>query len=248
MVANAKREKLRFTDGLMDYLQLVDYRLAESTADKEKIYQFRYQSYLRENAIDENPSERFCDDYDQMDNCWTFGIDYRDQLASSIRIHVATSENPKSPSLDVFPDIVIPLLEKGYKIVDPTLFVADSSTTNFFPVLPFLTFRLACMASDYFDADYCLIPVSAIHSSFYQRIFGLTTIGEPRYYPLLKSPICLMRADVATLWDGLIEQYPVFRSTFTERRMLFEKSSGIIQGANDPHFSFNTLPGKNQLN
>ena len=104
------------------------------------------------------------------------------------------------------------------------------------------------MASDYFDADYCLIPVSAIHSPFYQRIFGLTTIGEPRHYPLLKSPICLMKADVATLWDGLIEQYPVFRSTFTERRMLFEKSSGLIQGANDQHFSLNTLPGKNQLN
>jgi N-acyl-L-homoserine lactone synthetase len=160
MVANVKRDKLRFTDGLMDYLQLVDYRLAESAAEKDKIYQFRYQSYLRENTIDENPSERFSDDYDQLDNCWIFGIDYQDQLASSIRIHVATSEHPKSPSLDVFPDIVVPLLESGHKIIDPTRFVADSSTTNFFPVLPFLTFRLACMASDYFDADYCLIPVN----------------------------------------------------------------------------------------
>ena len=102
MVANAKREKLRFTDGLMDYLQLVDYRLAESAADKEKIYRFRYHSYLREKTIEEHSSERFCDDYDQMENCWTFGIDYRDQLASSIRIHVATGENPKSPSLSGF--------------------------------------------------------------------------------------------------------------------------------------------------
>ena len=238
MVTNTKRETLRFTDGLMDYLQLVDYRLAESRIDKEKIYKFRYHSYLRENTIEEDKSERFCDDYDQMDNCWTFGIDYEDQLASSIRIHVATLENPKSPSLDVFPDIVIPLLESGHKIIDPTRFVADSSATNFFPILPFLTFRLACMASDYFDADYCLIPVSAIHSPFYKRIFGLTPIGEPRHYPLLKSPICLMRADVTTLWDRLIEQYPVFRSTFTERRMLFEKSPSFIQGAIDNYSKF----------
>ncbi len=247
MATNARREKLRFTDGLMDYLQLVDYRLAESTAEKEKIYRFRYHSYLRENTIDEEPGERFCDDYDQMDNCWTFSIDYRDQLASSIRIHVATSENPKSPSLDVFPDIVIPLLEKGHKIVDPTRFVADSSATNFSPVLPFLTFRLACMASEYFEADYCLVPVSAVHSQFYQRIFGLTQIGDLRYYPGLKNRICLMRAEVEKFRDRLFEQYPVFRSTFTERRMLFEKSSGIVQGANDHHLSFNTLPGKNQL-
>ena len=248
MAASIKREQLRFTDGLMDYLQLVDYRLANIKEEKEKIYKFRYQSYLREKSIDPNVSESFSDDYDKMDNCWTFGVDYNDKLASSIRIHVATRQNPKSPSLDVFPDVVGPLLESGHRIIDPTRFVADSSATNFFPVLPFLTFRLACMAADYFDADYCLIPISAVHSSFYQRIFGLTPIGEPRNYPLLKTPIHLMQANVGQLWDGLIEQYPVFRSTFTERRMLFDKSIGLAEMASENPVAVDPLVGRIRYN
>ena len=233
MVNSSPREKFRFTDGLMDYLQLVDYRLAETAADREEFFKFRYHSYLRENTIDEISFERFSDEFAQMDNCWIFGLDYQGKLASSIRIHLVSQEFPRSPSLDVFPDIVGPLIEQGYRVIDPTRFVADSSATNFFPVLPFLTFRLACMASDFCEADYCLIPVSAVHSPFYQRIFNLQPVGEPRHYPHLKSPICLMQANVATLWDDMIEQYPVFRSTYTERRMLFERSVGSLNSTND---------------
>ncbi len=227
MATSVKREKFRFTDGLIDYLQEVDYRPAVSDQDKENIFKFRYSSYLRDNSIDASASKRLSDDYDKMDNCWIFGIDYENVLASSIRIHIATKDKPRSPTLDVFPDIVGPLLEDGYKVVDPTRFVSDSSTTNYFPVLPLLTFRLACMASDYFDADYLLIPVSVAHSTFYQRMFGLSPVAEPRYYPKLKTPICLFRANVAEQWDSVIEEYPVFRSTFTERRMLFERPVDI---------------------
>ena len=248
MAIGVKRERLRFTDGLIDYLQEVDYQLAISEEEKEKIYKFRYFSYLREKTIDTNAQRRFVDDYDRMDNCWIFGLDYSDQLASSMRIHVVTRETFKSPSLDVFPDIVGPLLESGHKIIDPTRFVADSSTTNFFPVLPFLTFRLACMAADYFNADYCLIPVSSVHVSFYQRIFGLAPIGEPRHYPKLKVPICLMCANVAELWDELIEQYPVFRSTFTERRMLFDKPLPIVQQPDDQDLPIDGEPDDIRLN
>ena len=42
-----------------------------------------------------------------------------------------------------------------------------------------------------------------------------------------------MQANVATLWDDMIEQYPVFRSTYTERRMLFERSVGSLTSTND---------------
>ena len=236
MATGVKRDKARFTDSLVDYLQLVDYRQANSSAEYENIYRFRYQSYLREKAIDKKIDQRFFDDYDKLDNCWTFGIDYQEQLVSSLRIHLLSEDSPRSPTLDVFPDIVGPLVECGYKIIDPTRFVSDSSTTNFSPVLPFLTFRLVCMAADYLEADYCLIPVSAVHSAFYQRMFGLSVVGEPRNYPSLKTPICLMRANVAKLWDGMFEKYPVFRSTFTERRMLFDKPTvptGIVESTRD---------------
>ena len=233
MTTVLKRERLRFTDDLVNYLQEVDYRIAKTDSEKHEIYQFRYQSYLRNKSITENDLEFLSDDYDKMSNCWLFGLHYNQKLASSVRIHFATPEKPFSPSVDIFPDVVKPMLDKGYSMIEPTRFVSDAGATNYFPVLPFLTFRLACMASDYLEADYCLIPASADHVSFYQRIFGLTPVGEPRPYPQLSTPIYLMRANVAELWDGLIEKYPVFRSTFTERRMMFERPEDMQIQSND---------------
>ncbi len=247
MAISEKRGRLRFTDGLVDYLQEVDYRLIQKQSEKEEIYRFRYQSFLRDNAVAEGSPEYLTDDYDKMENCWLFGLYYRQKLASSVRIHLVTPETPYSPSVDVFPDIVRPMIEKGYRIVDPSKFVSDATATNNFPVLPFLAFRLACMASDYFDADYCLVSVSAVHSPFYERIFGLSPVCEPRPYPQLKTPICLMRANVAELWDGLIEKYPVFRSTFTERRMLFEQPDRIIAARNEEFAGTHLSPDKKQL-
>ena len=97
-------------------------------------------------------------------------------------------------------------------------------------------------------ADYCLIPASADHVSFYQRIFGLTPVGEPRPYPQLSTPIYLMRANVAELWDGLIEKYPVFRSTFTERRMMFERPEEMQIQSNDRPSAQETSPARLDLN
>lgn len=248
MASINKRQKLNFTDGLIDYLQEIDYQLAVTNEEKEKIYKFRYHSYLREKSINSDASERFTDDYDDMDNCWNFGIEYQNKLASSIRIHLVSKENPKSPSLDVFPDVVGPMLEDGYRVIDPTKMVSDSSATNYFPVMPFLAFRLACMASDYLEADYCLISIFESHAAFYERIFGLKPICDPRPYPQFNSRVCLMCANVSTLWDGLIAQYPVFSSTFTERRMLFDKPVEPIQSISDNIVDIESIPNKIQLN
>lgn len=233
MVVSAKSDRVRFTDGLIDYLQEVDYRLVENHAEKEEIYKFRYQSFLRDKAVSETELDFLTDDYDKMPNCWLFGLHYRQKLASSVRIHLVTPETPFSPSVDIFPDVVKPMIDKGYRIIDPSKFVSDAAATNSFPVLPFLTFRLACMAADYHEADYCLASVSALHVPFYERVFGLVQVCEPRPYPQVKTRTCLMQANVAELWDGLINKYPVFRSTFTERRMLFERPDVIAPSQED---------------
>ncbi|MCF6320618.1 MAG: hypothetical protein L3J32_02475 [Rhizobiaceae bacterium] len=248
MATSVKRERLRFTDGLIDYLQEVDYRLAVNDQDREDIFKFRYQSFLRDNAVTSADVDNLTDDYDKMSNCWLFGIHYQQKLASSMRVHVVTPENPTSPSFDVFPDIIRPMIDKGYRIVDPSKFVSDSAATNHFPVLPFLTFRLACMAATHFNADYCLLSIGAVHAQFYERIFGMKQIGGPRPYPQLTTQAHLMCANVAELWDGLIEKYPVFRSTFTERRMLFERPLDLPVSGNDGTQDKVVKLSKTQLN
>src|ERR1700726_2295496 len=75
-----------------DPLEHVDYRLAETPEEKDRIYRLRYRAYLREGAILPSESERVTDRYDDLPNNFTFGIYLHGELYSSIRISVLTSE------------------------------------------------------------------------------------------------------------------------------------------------------------
>jgi hypothetical protein len=108
-----------------DPLEHVDYRLAETAEEKDKIYRLRYRAYLREGAILPSESERVTDRYDDLPNNFTFGIYLHDELYSSIRISVLTSEWRGSPSSEMFTDLIHPELDQGKIIIDPTRFVAD---------------------------------------------------------------------------------------------------------------------------
>jgi len=212
-----------FATKLLAYLQEADYRVASSKPDREAIFRLRYDAYLNEGAINENSSGMFNDAYDDFDNCWIFGIYLENKLASSIRCHVISPENRKGPALDVFPDIVGPMIENGQTVVDPTRFVAGLAATETYPELPFLTLRVACMVYDYYEADYCLATVRKEHAAFYRRVFNAEILCEPRPYPTLNAPICLLRTNVSSFRSKLLRRYPIFESSLTERRMIFEQ-------------------------
>ena len=69
----------------------VDYHLAETAAEKEKIYNLRYRAYLREGAVKESAEARVTDQYDELPNAWTFGVYLQGKLCSSVRISVLDS-------------------------------------------------------------------------------------------------------------------------------------------------------------
>ncbi len=216
-----------FATKLLAYLQKADYRVASSKIDREEIFRLRYESYLREGAISQNETGMFNDAYDNFDNCWMFGVYLEDKLASSIRCHVISPENRKGPALDVFPDIVGPMIESGQTVVDPTRFVADSVAAETYPEIPFLTLRVACMIYDYYEADYCLATVRKEHAAFYRRVFNAEILCEPRPYPALNAPICLLKTNVSSFREKLLRRYPIFESSLTERRMLFEQPMNL---------------------
>src|SRR5436190_1563458 len=132
-----------------DPLEHVDYRLAATPEEKDKIYRLRYRAYLREGAIVPSASERVTDRYDDAPNTWTFGVYLHGELYSSIRVSVLNSEWRASPSADMFADILHPELDRGLTIIDPTRFVADPEKAKRFPELPYLTVRLGWIACGY---------------------------------------------------------------------------------------------------
>jgi hypothetical protein len=206
-----------------DLLDQVDYRLAETSQEKEAIYNLRYRAYLREGAVAESSAQRVTDQYDDLPNSWTFGVFALGELYSSIRISVLTSEWRESCSAEAFGEILFPRLDRGEVIIDPARFVADPDKARHFPELPYVTLRLAFMACDYFNADLGLAIVRAEHQAFYRRVFLHETIAEPRFFPGLLKPVGLMAANFPAMREKVFERYPMMRSTAFERRMLFER-------------------------
>jgi hypothetical protein len=200
----------------------VDYRLAETETEKEAIYSLRYRAYLHEGAIEPREDRRLADRFDGAPNSWTFGVFVDGQLASSLRISVATPDYPDSPAVDAFPDILRPQLALGKTIVDPNRFVAEPTLK--LPHLPYMTLRLAYVACSYFNADLGTATARAEHQAFYRRVFLHEPLCAPRPYPTLTKPLGLMAVDFPALREKVFARYPYFRSSYFERRMLFERN------------------------
>lgn len=223
-----------------DPLDQVDYRLAQTPQEKDEIYRLRYRAYLREGAIQPSTDGRVIDQFEDAPNAWTFGVYFHDQLYSSIRVSVLTSEWRMSPSVELFGDVLHPELDKGKVIIDSTRFVADPEKARIFPELPYVTVRLGSMAGVYFNADYGLAIVRPEHQAFYRRVFLHETWCEPRTYPGLVKPVGLMAAHLPTVRDRVLTRYPFLRSSAFERRTLFERggerpsSSDAVVNAFEP--------------
>lgn len=213
-----------FVNNVTELLGRIEYRLAVTRQDKQAIYRLRYECYLREGAIRRNKSQLFHDKYDRASNVWIFGVYMGDVLASSIRVHVATPEEPVSPGLSIFSDILQSRIDRGETIVDPTRFVVDHELSRRYPGLAYATVRLGMLASEYFDADYALATVRREHRAFYKRLLCMEPVGEPRRYPSLKEPINLMGVSFPLMRQRVYDRYPFMISSAVEREFLFGQS------------------------
>lgn len=224
-MSQAEQTRSRPFERGIELLDRVDYHLAETDADKDEIYRLRYRAYLQEGAILPNRDHKISDRFDDLPNSWIFGVRLDGELVSSLRISVASPEHPLTPSVEVFPELLKPELAKGKVMVDPTRFVAEPARANKFPELPYMTLRLAYVACQYFNADIGLASVRAEHQAFYRRIF-LHTLAPPRDYPGLIKPISLMAIDFPDQRGRVFARFPHLRSSYFERRMLFERRHG----------------------
>ena len=221
----------RLNDRLARLLEKTRYRCVRSTVDKDEVFALRYEAYMREGGIAANSSGRFSDPLDDVENVWIVAMDIDGELASSIRLHVATSCLDPLPTSSAFGDAINLRLATGKRIVDPTRHVARLEMSRRFPELPYLTIRAAWMAGAHFDADYVLAAVRTEHQPFYERVFGHQAWTAPRPYPLLTKPIVCLGMDYQALRSGVEERYPFFRSSLAERTLLFSSLPAAGTGA-----------------
>ena len=223
-----------FSERVAELLDRIDCRPAVSASDREAIFRLRYRAYRSEGAIKASFARTFADAYDDADNVWLLGLYLDGELASSIRLHVASAAHPDFPTRKVFADVLEPELAAGKVIIDPTRFVTDKRHSRANPSLPYATVRLAWLAAEHFGAAHLLAAVRVEHQAFYRRTFNHRLIGEARPYPLLAQPISLMTVHYASVAGWVHRRYPFFRSTYFERRMLFDRMSSVARMAFPP--------------
>jgi hypothetical protein len=221
-----------YSDRLGALAARIDFRRVDSEEEREAIFRLRYAAYRREGAIPANSSGRFADDDDEADNAYLMGLYIDGELATSLRLHVASRKaNGDCPSLHVFPDVLQPLLDAGAVLVDTTRFVADERLSRLYRGLPLVSIRLCVVAGEYFGADHLLAAVRAEHVAFYMRSFGSKLLCGARPYPPLLKPISLTTVHFPTAADELYRRYPFYRSTVFERRKLFERQRHSVDAA-----------------
>jgi len=211
----------RFATTLIDLLDQVRYRRVPAAEQFDPVYRLRYEAYRREDFIAINSQQVTRDEFDDLANCYCFGVYIEGLLVSSLRFHVVTPEQSHSPCMSVWPDVLQPMLDKGQSFIDPGRFTADFEASLAYPALPYLTLRLAAMACEYFPVRYCMSAVRPEHTAFYKRIFGASPLGDERTYANLSFPMQLYAAEVPAIRDRVADRYPFFMSTPEEREALF---------------------------
>jgi hypothetical protein len=218
----------RFATSLIDLLDRVHYRRVSADEQLDPVYRLRYEAYRREDFIPINSQGITRDAYDDADNCYCFGVYIDDKLVSSVRLHIATRENPTSPSAAIWPDVLGDILANGGSYIDPSRFTADHDASLAFPALPYLTLRAAVMACEHFKATYCISSVRPEHAAFYKRVFGSQQLAGVGYWGELTFPVCLYGSFIPVMYPRVISRYPFFDSTPEERAEFFSPGRKAI--------------------
>ncbi len=211
-----------FTNRLFEIMDRVEYRRITTAEDMEDVARLRHLAYSRANVEVPRQDGLFIDDIDFDPQAYVFGVYYEERLISTIRIHHVTPAHRVSMSGHLFPDVVNSLLDAGMVLIDPVRHASDPHAFEGLPALPYLTLRIATMASDYFDADYCLSHIPANHSAFYRRVFKAQQLVEPRAdYEGYNVKVALLGTQVKVIREAFYRRYPFFKSQPYERRLMF---------------------------
>ena len=175
VLSNAASDSVSgFSDSIARLSDRIDYRLANSDKQREAIFRLRYQAYVRDGTISPNSSRTFSDVYDETGNVYLLGLYIDDELASSIRLHSASSKHPNFPSLEVFADVCnrnsMPAKSSSMQAISLQMrAILDSIADYRMPRSAFACWRLDTSARTIFS------PLSARSIAF--SMSGLLTTG-----------------------------------------------------------------------
>jgi hypothetical protein len=223
------RQFMADTDGgqsfpakMMDILDRIEYRRAESFEDIEEIGRMRYRAYSTSGKLAPK-SRHMIDDADFDPHAYVLAVYYEGELVSSVRLHHVTREHPLCQAASDFGPEIDKLIDDGFSFIDPARFAVDPELGSDYSWLPLITLRPAIAAAAYFETDLVIQHVHPSHASFYKRFFYAETIVPSRYCPRYGNDLALMSTNTRRSGAKLVTRFPFFKTLPSERTMLFAR-------------------------
>ncbi|MCS4089533.1 N-acyl amino acid synthase FeeM domain-containing protein [Rhizobium sp. BK176] len=214
-----------FPRKMMDILARLEYRRVECTEDLEEVARLRYRAFKANNIVSATSPEML-DDSDVDFHAHVFSLYFDGDLISTVRLHHVTQEHPKTQSSEDFGPEITAMLDRGLSLIDPARFAADPDIAGVYSWLPYMTLRPAIAAAVYFEADRVLQHVQTQHAAFYRRVFSAESIVDCRHAPIYGCDLTLLATDVRLTGAKLVTRFPFFKTTGSERKVMFSKGAG----------------------
>ena len=162
--------------------------------------------------------------FDDSANCIVMGVGEGNRILSAIRIHVLDGATRESPAYHVFPDILDPALDEGFRIVDSSGFCARSDITRKGADAAYRLLAVSVYVANRLNPAKMLATARGRHDLFYRRMFGADLACEARRYPGRRHPLALYMRSASKVVDALERR--------NERRFfLTEPDRRIVDGA-----------------
>ncbi len=205
---------------LLRTLDDIEYRRVATGEELEAVIRLRERAYRSHNVY-VRTDQPMTDPQDLDPRFFTFGVYWREQLLSTLRLHIVTSDNPVCNSRDYYPDVLNPLIDQGLSFMDPTRFAIEPGADQDVPGLPLITLRLGFVAAKHFEADYCLSMIKETHTAFYRKVFRSTQMTPFLSFGAVHARYALFSSP-KSMEDPICMRYPIFRSLRKERELLFD--------------------------
>lgn len=227
-MASVETATNRFSDKLLGLLDRIEYRRVETGEDMEDVARIRYKAYKAGAVMHLDEQAVLIDEVDFDSHAYVFGIYYEERLISTVRLHHVTPEHRVTSSGKVFPDEINAFLDAGMSLIDPVRLAADPEIWSEMPAIPYLTLRIATMATDYFQTDRCVQMVKPAHSAFYKRVFDADFVASPKSNQgKFIIDLMLLATNVKETLPSLYKRFPFFKSEPYERRMMFARGDDL---------------------
>lgn len=180
------------------FLFNIDGFTAELCLEKESkkiAYELRYRAYRHAEAIPENETGQFQDEYDQQSNAQTYLIWHEGSPIASLRISLWSPKYAWEPfemirqypsEIQRFTGLYQILQESGRYVVDPSVKGRMSLRAQL------LMFRIHAIVSQVESSHIILTGVRKKHTPFYERMLAFESISNPRYVSWIDEDVVLM--------------------------------------------------------